>query len=223
MILGDPARSENASPLDGGSLHVTPAEARRALEHARPLSITRAREMALFWRKLSGRTPILSGKGDRAAPGRKELFMLGDYQAGFFPRKAARGLLLSRFDELLFSCLGEDGSPPVEVFVSRAAAGEALRSWLGATGDVFLAARLAQWARHGGAEAALESEPLDPENVMKAARYSTGRASPAPRQCVSTSASSAVHASSMLCSRHEIVLRNRLEHGRIRRRSGESS
>ena len=94
--------------------------------------------MALFWRKLSDRAPILCGKGDRTARGREQLFELGTYQAGFFPRLDMHGLALSRFDELLFACLEKQRwSTPVEVFVSRGAAGEELRKWLSSTGDSF--------------------------------------------------------------------------------------
>jgi hypothetical protein len=128
--------------------------------------------MALFWRKLSGRAPILSGKGDRAARGREQLFALGTYQAGFFPRLDAHRLALSRFDELLFSGLEQQQwSTPVEMFVSRGAAGEELRKWLGFTGDFFLAIRLAQWATHNGSDAALLSEPCKGRSEMNAARY----------------------------------------------------
>ncbi len=78
---------------------------------------------------------------------------------------------LSRFDELLFSCLDKEWSAPVGVFVHRSPAGEELRNWLTLTGDVFLAMRLRQWTGHHGAKAALESEPYQPENIMKEARY----------------------------------------------------
>ncbi len=171
VALGDPAGPDDAASFGGGSLRVTPADARRGLDGVRSLSLTRVREMALFWRKLCDRSPVLSSSGGHGGPGRDQLHALGGYQAGFFPRAGARGLVLSRFDELLLSCLGKQGSTPVEVFVSRSAAGEELRRWLTLTGDVFLARRLAQWARHDGDAAALASEPFQPDNVMKSARY----------------------------------------------------
>jgi len=172
VVLRGPAEAENATGLGIGSIQVTPAGARRSLDDRRPLSLTRVRELALSWRKLSGRSPILSGKGGPAARERKELSELGGYQAGFFPRFGVRGLVLSRFDELLFSCFEKkQWSTPVEIFVSRRAAGDELRKWLSLTGDVFLAARLAQWATHDGGGAALTSEPHETENRMKEARY----------------------------------------------------
>jgi hypothetical protein len=170
--LGDPAEAGDATGSGGGFIRVSPAGVRRCVGDMRSLSLTRVREMALFWRKLSGRSPILSVKGDRAPTARKKLFELGEYQAGFLPRLGPHGLILSRFDELLFSCLEKQGSTPVEVFVSREPTGEELRNkWLSLTGDVFLAARLAHWASHNGGDAALRSEPYKPDRWMNAARY----------------------------------------------------
>jgi hypothetical protein len=170
--LGDPAEAGDATGSGGGFIRASPAGVRRSMSDMRSLSLTRVREMALFWRKLSGRSPILSVKADRAAEARKKLFELGEYQAGFLPRLGPHGLILSRFDELLFSCLAKRGSTPAELFVSCKPAGEELRNrWLSLTGDVFLAARLAQWANHNGSDAALTSEPYEPERRMIAARY----------------------------------------------------
>lgn len=172
VVLGGPTEAEDATGVGGGFIRVTPAGARRSFDQVRSLSLTRVREMALFWRKLAGRAPILSGKGDRAARGREQLFALGAYQAGFFPRLDAHGLTLSRFDELLLSCLEQQQwSTPAEVFVSRGAAGEELRKWSAFTGDFFLATRLAQWARHNGNDAALVSEPCQGRSEMTSARY----------------------------------------------------
>lgn len=172
VVLGGPAEADDATGVGGGFIRVTPAGARLQLDHVRALSLTRVREMALFWRKLSGRSPILRGKSVRTARERKQLFELGGYQAGFFPRFDPSGLVLSRFDELLFSCLGERWSTAVDVHVSRGTAGEELRrKWLSLTGDIFLSIRLAQWARHDEGDAALMSEPYRTDNVMMAARY----------------------------------------------------
>ena len=167
VVLGGPSEAEDATGVGGGFIRVTPTAARRGLDQARSLSLTRVREMARCWRKLSGRTPILGGRGDLTARGREPLLALGAYQAGFFPRRRGSGLLLSRFDELLFSCLAErEGATPANVFVSDSAAGEELRTWSNLTGDMFLSLRLAQWARHNGGDAALTSEPGRPGREM---------------------------------------------------------
>lgn len=172
VVLGGPTEADDTTGVGSGFIRVTPADARHSLGQMRSLSLTRVREMALFWRKLSGSAPILYSKGDRTARGREQLFELGAYQAGFFPRFDVRGLVLARFDELLFSCLeNHQWSTPAEVFVRRGATGEELRKWLGFTGDFFLAIRLAQWARHNGSDAALVSEPCQGRNEMTAVRY----------------------------------------------------
>lgn len=172
VLLGDPRDPTPPRPNAGGPgaqyLRVTPSLVRRGREEARSLSLTRVREMARSWRRLAGPSPILAGKH---RPTRQPLPAMGAYQAGFFPRLAGSGLALSRFDDLLFSCVGDRWSTPLDVFVRRGPAGEELREWLSLTGDVLLATRLAQWASHPGSEAALECEPHQAGNVMKAARY----------------------------------------------------
>lgn len=168
VVLGD-------APEDGfsrGFVHVKPADARRGLDDARSLSRTRVQHMARFWRKLSGRSPVLSTDGGRADRTRKELMELGTHQAAFFPRVDGGALTLSWVDELLFACLGKDWLTPADVFTHRSPAGEELRNGWGArVGDCFLAKRLRQWAEHRGADAALESMPYRPERSMLEARY----------------------------------------------------
>ncbi|WP_437736809.1 hypothetical protein [Sorangium sp. So ce1335] len=173
VVLGGPAEADDATGVGGGLIRVTPADVRRSLDHARPLSLTRAREMGRSWRKVSGRTPVLSAAPGRAGRARKDLAELGTYQAGYFPRAEGRALTLSRFDELLFSCLDKDWMTPVDVFVHRSSAGDELRNrWTTLTGDIFLAMRMRQWAGHRGAEAALESTPYRPDRApMLEARY----------------------------------------------------
>jgi hypothetical protein len=153
---------DTASAFGCGSVRVPPAEVRRAAEELSPLSKTYVRRCSASWRKLAGRRPVLAG------PVREELADVGTYQAGFFPRLRAATVHLSRFDELLFSCVGEGWSTPVDVFLRRSAAGEELRRWISHAGDVFLSVRLRQWAQHGVPAAALESEPG--RNIMTA-RY----------------------------------------------------
>lgn len=164
------------------SIPVTPADARRASGEASPLSRTRVRDLARCWRRVSGPSPVLVDGGGRAGAARSELVELGTYQAAFFPRWSAGALFLSRFDELLFSCLDGQWSTPVQVFVRRSPVGEELRKWVALTGDVFLAMRLRQWAAHHAPAAALESEPCVPENVMKEARYRLSDAGDAIRR-----------------------------------------
>jgi hypothetical protein len=96
---------------------------------------------------------------------------LGTYQARFFPRVDGRALTLSRFDELLFSCLDKDWVTPVDVFMHRSSVGDELRRWSTLTGDFLFATRLRQWAEHRGAEAALESVPYREPRTMLEARY----------------------------------------------------
>ncbi|AUX27348.1 hypothetical protein SOCEGT47_079360 [Sorangium cellulosum] len=169
VVLGD-------APEDGfgyGFVHVKPADARRGLDDARALSRTRVQHMARSWRKVSGRSPVLSTEGGRAGRVRKDLAELGTHQAAFFPRVDGSALTLSWVDELLFACLDKDWSTPVDVFMHRSSAGEELRTgWGMRIGDCFLAMRLRQWAEHRGAEAALESVPYRTDRPpMLEARY----------------------------------------------------
>jgi len=169
VVLGD-------APEDGfsrGFVRVKPADARRGLDDARALSLTRVQHIARTWRKVSGRSPVLSTEGGRAGRARKDLVELGTHQAAFFPRVEGRALVLSRIDELLFSCLGKDWSTPVDVLMHRSSAGDELRNtWMIRTGDISLATRLRRWAAHRGAEAALESVPYRTDRPpMLDARY----------------------------------------------------
>jgi hypothetical protein len=171
VVLGD-------TPEDRfrcGFVRVKPADARRGLDDARALSLTRAQHMARSWRKVSGRSPVLSTEGGRADRARKDLVELGTHQAAFFPRVEGRALILSRIDELLFSCLDDkDWSTPVDVLMHRSPAGEELlKHWMiRRIGDLSVATRLRQWAEHRGAEAALESVPYRTDRPpMLDARY----------------------------------------------------
>jgi hypothetical protein len=172
VVLGGPAEADDATGVGSGIVRATPSDVRRSLDDIRSLSLTRVREMALFWRKLSGRAPVLCSKGAHTARERKKLFELGGYQASFFPRFDGRSLVLSRFDELLFSCLGRQWLTPADVIVSREAAGEELRrKWMSLTGDVFIFTRLAQWANHKWGDTVLISEPHQPEDIVRGVRY----------------------------------------------------
>ena len=181
VVLGD-------APEDGfgyGTVRVKPADARRGLDDARALSLTRVRHMARSWRRVSGRSPVLSAKGRSTGRLRKDLVELGTHQAAFFPRVEGRALILSRIDELLFSCLDvKDWLTPVDVLMQRSPAGEELMNhWMSRIGDLSVAWRIRQWAEHRGAEAALESVPYRPDRPpMLEARYRLTAAGEAIKQ-----------------------------------------
>ncbi|XXT17358.1 hypothetical protein WME94_44740 [Sorangium sp. So ce429] len=169
VVLGD-------APEDGfsrGFVHVKPVDARRGLDDARALSRTRIQHMARCWRKVTGRSPVLSTEGGRADRARNELVELGTHQAAFFPRVDGSTLTMSRIDDLLFSCLGKDWLTPVDVLTHRSSAGaELLKHWMIRISDCFFAMRLRQWAEHRGTDAALESVPYRTDRPpMLEARY----------------------------------------------------
>lgn len=171
-----------AAWLDRITIHVKGADIRRALDDVRPLSPARMERIARGWRRLTRSSPVSLPARGGAGEERRDLADLAAYQAGLFPRIEGSRLALSRFDALLFACLGDEARTPVDVFVHKSRAGEELRRWMYHTGDLFLARRLSQWAEHGGPEAALESEPVRPENTMLEARYRLSRAGKAMRR-----------------------------------------
>ncbi|MDC0741270.1 hypothetical protein [Polyangium mundeleinium] len=158
-----------------GYVSLKPAGARRAWETVRPLSLREVREKALFWRKLTASSPILSGKTLRETPSRKELFEMGAYQAVFFPRLGECGLSLSTLDALLLGSVGETPATPAEIITREGEEGELLK-WMDRTGDVILFERLVQWSKH---EPAAFIADLHGQPHMWRARYTltaTGRA-----------------------------------------------
>lgn len=174
------------APKDGfsrGFVRVTPSDVRRALDNARTQSLTRTQQMARCWRKVSGRYPILFSARTRVSRIQDDLVELGAYQAGYFPRMGESAIQLSRFDELLFSCLDRAFRTPADVFVHPSLAGDELRSkWMPLTGDIFLALRLRQWAEHRGAGAALERVPHRSDRGMLEARYRLSEAGEAIKE-----------------------------------------
>ncbi|MDC3959549.1 hypothetical protein [Polyangium jinanense] len=167
---------ERHARLSFGIVYVTlePAMARRAWGTARSLSRREVREKALFWRKLTAPSPILSGKRLRETPSRKEFFELGAYQAGLFPRLSERSLSLSTLDALLLGCVNKTPSNPARILMRRGSKGEELRRWLSLTGDIVLFERLAQWAERG----ALHAKSWTAPNGWQTAKYTlsaTGR------------------------------------------------
>ncbi|MFT3764122.1 MAG: hypothetical protein QM820_01175 [Minicystis sp.] len=70
--------------------------------------------------------------------------------SAFFPRRTAEGALLpSRFDGLLLRILSDEWRTAVKVFVDKSDEGEDLRHLSCCTGDLFVSARLDDWANHG--------------------------------------------------------------------------
>lgn len=170
VLMGTP-QTEGEAATGGLNPSFSPAEAQDRILSVRSPPGAELARFGRGFRRLCGAAPVLSRSLAQGVEGR-ELGELGDYQAAFFPSVRDGRLHLSLFDDLVFQCLEAAGqATPVQVFVSRAPAGEPLRRWLTLTGDIFLALRLAQWAEHQNG-AALSSEPLDPNNIMKAARYS---------------------------------------------------
>jgi hypothetical protein len=169
--------------VDRINVRVRGADVRRGLDDVHPLSLTRVRRLARAWRKLTSPVPASVSGAGRVDQDHTDLVDLATYEATFFPRLDAGRLVLSRFDELVFSCLGDDSLTPVQVFVHDSAAGKALQRLMYHTGDVFLGTRMAQWAEHRGTEAAMESQPERPERgAMLAARYQLSKVGQAIRR-----------------------------------------
>lgn len=88
-----------------------------------------------------------------------ELGPLWSFLSSFFPRRHADGVLrVSRYDDLLLLALSEEPQTPVQIFLHNSPTVEEWQYLLSGTGDIALAQRLDQWARHG-----------DPPAVKKAA------------------------------------------------------
>jgi hypothetical protein len=103
----------------------------------------------------------------QGAPGFPELAPLWTFLSAFFPRRTGDGALrLSRFDELLLTILSGEWLTPLNVYVHKSQAGDELLQWLSATGDLFLADRLAQWARHGSRAVEREAGPRRDVKMM---------------------------------------------------------
>jgi hypothetical protein len=174
VVVGEIVPAHPPLLFDEGWVRTNPALARKAWETIRPLSVAEVREKADFWKKLTAPSPILSGRPPRETPSRKELFAMGTYQAGFFPRRTERGLALSRLDALLLGCARKAPATPPR-FISRAGERGELLNWMHLTGDIFLFNRLAQWAKRG----ALHAKPYIAPNGWHTALYNmtdTGRA-----------------------------------------------
>lgn len=124
---------------------------------------------AELWRLWCLRSPTRFSKrctsGEAQSPA---LANLGRIHAGTFPTYAGSKLSLSRLDELLLQQLSPEWRTPAEVF-SRAIRAEAeLDAWLSHLGDLYVARRLREWARHSrGRIVERQREPLARLPVMK--------------------------------------------------------
>jgi hypothetical protein len=140
---------------------------------ARPLSEARYEQAAVLWASYTA--PDLApfvAECSRGVPGFPELAPLWMFLSALFPRKTADGALrLSRFDQLLLTLLSGDWRTPVNVFAHDSPEGVELRRLACCTGDMFVAARLAQWAQHGETPAVERTPGPKPETAMLAACY----------------------------------------------------
>jgi hypothetical protein len=106
--------------------------------------------VAALWKLWCRRSPVAISRflatGGALHP---LLANLGRYHAGHFPRQTGRGLLLSRFDELLLRQLSGDWIKPVKVFSGGMRAQSGLHAWLSHVGDLYVSERLLAWSRHG--------------------------------------------------------------------------
>lgn len=75
-----------------------------------------------------------------------QIVNLGRFHAGFFPRQSAQGFLLSRVDELILRQLSREWLTPGQIFLQAVEMRSELPTWLGHTGDQYLAERLFLWA-----------------------------------------------------------------------------
>lgn len=125
-------------------------DAATVLPSAPPATMWSTRETesaAELWRLWCRRSPTHFSKRCSHAQS-PALANLGRIHAGTFPTYAGRKLSLSRLDELLLRQLSPEWRTPAEVF-SRASREEAeFEAWLSHLGDLYVARRLREWARH---------------------------------------------------------------------------
>ncbi|AUX36238.1 hypothetical protein SOCE836_084450 [Sorangium cellulosum] len=130
------------------------------LDTACPWPVERYEHAVRLWECYVDDNPLLFVESCiRGVDGFPELAPLWGLLSCFFPRQAAGGTLrLSRLDELILTILStEENLTAVSVFCHKSQFGLDLRELLSCTGDLFLRARLDQWAKHGSA--AVERAP----------------------------------------------------------------
>lgn len=177
IVVGEIVPTAPPLLFNDAYFRINPTILRRARWTERPLLLDEVRERAHFWKVLTMPVPILSAKHPRTMPSHEELFAMGTYQAGFFPRRSEHRLSLSTLDTLLLSLVDETPGTPADIMVRSGEDGE-IWKWMHLTGDIFLFDRLAQWAKHG-VSPALHAEPWQAPSGWNTARYTltdTGRA-----------------------------------------------
>jgi len=144
-------------------------EIRNLIKMGEKLGPGARRAAARNWRAFAGRAPTAFNDRCRARPA--ELSRVGIYHTGHFPRLWATRLRVSVLDELLLRCVGAAWSLPSEVLLRRSSEGMLLRSWIACAGDVFIARRLQDWARHSSVSPVLESETTGGDHLLTGVRY----------------------------------------------------
>jgi hypothetical protein len=116
---------------------------------ATPWSRLQVAFAATLWRLWCRRSPVAFSRfiasGHELHP---QIASLGLYHAGVFPRQGDRGLLPSRFDELVLRQLSQDWVTPARIYVQSWTDAPELSAWLSHTGDSSIGERLLAWSRH---------------------------------------------------------------------------
>ncbi|WP_438040454.1 hypothetical protein [Sorangium sp. So ce128] len=130
------------------------------LDKAQPWSAERYDQAVRLWDSYVDENPLPFVESCiTGVEGFAELAPLCALLSCFFPRRTAEGRLrLSRFDELIFSLLSSEWQTALALAVHKSETRMHLWHLLSCTGDLFLEARLDQWATHDSS-AAVERAP----------------------------------------------------------------
>jgi hypothetical protein len=130
------------------------------LDKAQPWSAERHDQAVRLWDSYVDENPLPFVESCiTGVEGFAELAPLWALLSCFFPRTTAeRHLRLSRFDELVFSLLSSEWQTALALAVHQSETRMHLWHLLSCTGDLFLEARLDQWAKHDSS-AAVERAP----------------------------------------------------------------
>lgn len=149
---------------------IKPGEIRALLGRETQLGSGARRAAVENWRSFTGRSPMEFNK-HCLSKAVQELRRMRQYHASFFPRSKHGGLHMSLFDELLLTCAGTSWSLPSAILMRRSSEGTRLGPWLTCAGDVSVARRLREWARHSASDPVLESEPAEGGHLFRGVRY----------------------------------------------------